>query len=287
MRLGLVIATGLLGCSFQTNAANPDGHVDGPPDTMIDAPGSFTTDAISHVAIPATRAEWASFLAAKGITKIEPPDGLWFLEDVCCGPLKDGIGSAGLAPHGAAVGTQNYQQLVNGWQHVGVKTIEDADNYFIDAPDASLPALNTSSMTIMVYYSSQSTPMPAYSPETIVIAGFGNATNIGKVAIDSSGHLNLIAGGQTAVGTHVYDSTVAPLIAKFDSQNQMETLYSKYETIRVTPWQQIQPGPHGIVVGGGDGLPPSGIWLYMVAWYDARAEMADGDVAALISALGF
>jgi hypothetical protein len=269
-----VVATSA--CSFDPAVVGIDARIDttAPPDQDL----SYSIDSVSHKAVPANKFEWAHLIAARGLS-IVPPSGVWLMQEQS-GMLMDSVGGAALRPQGAP----KYQLFVNGWQRVAVQTDDSAGGFFADAPDVNLPNLQTTSMTVMIYYSNLVQPSGA---RTIMILGAGNPQNFGKVTIDAASHLQLIAGGTSSSGSKSYDLTVTPIIAKLDNTHTLQVLYTPIETIAVNPYTALVAGPRGLFIGGGDGAQPAGAWLYMAAWYGSGAEMADTDVSKLFTALGF
>jgi hypothetical protein len=278
---GFVVIALVAACDFTKNAGGPDGKMDGsdgPPDVPL---GSFTTDAISHIATPLTTAEWQAFLAQKGLSSaIMPPNGLWLMGEPA-GQLNDTIGSAALAVNG----TPMYQFHESGWQRVGVKTADNQNNDFSNNTDGSLPNLAQASMTVLLYYASTATPGGL---RTVLIAGSGNPSNFGELTIDQNGKLSLITNNVAATTTSAYDGgLVTPIVVKLDRAHTAQTLYTKTEMVSVSPYQNLMSNPGGIFIGGGHNSPPPGVWLYMAAWYGHPAELTDMQVNQLITALGF
>jgi hypothetical protein len=289
VRLAAVVAVACVAasCRFESGSSS----IDAPkltPDAAVDASrkdvgGDYTIDPISHKAAPANTLEWSNFIAANALA-ISPPDGLWRMADPCCGDLVDSIGTANLMP-GGTPGSQSYQHTVNGWARPGIETFDSANNYFYDSGDPTLPDLQQSSMTVMIYFGCLTQPSGV---RTVLIAGGGNPSDLAEVTLDASADLQLTAGGTTSPsGTHAVDASIEPIVVKLDKTHLVQELYTPQETLTVSPYANYTTGFRGLFVGGGSHLPPAGVWLYMAAWYGSNAEMSDSDIANMFATLGF
>lgn len=267
-------------CSFSPAATARDGNTDGMDGAGSDHPLVFSADPTSHKIVPANRMEWADFIT-KSRLNIFPPDSVWLLQEPL-GNFADSIGTVALSPNN----TPRYKQAVQGWSRTAVAMDDNSTQSAYNHDDPSLPSASLGSMTVLVYYANATAAGSGL--RTILIAGSSNPQNYGEVVIDSSSHLGVIAyNGPQATGTHVYDNSVTPIVVKLDKTHQAERVFTQHETIAVTPFVPPQYATGGIFIGGASHKAPDGRWLYMAAWYNVRAEMADSDVTAMIAALGF
>lgn len=262
-------------CSFTIESGTaPD---DGPPDVIDTPTTAWAVDPASGKACPTNATEWTAFLAAKGLS-IAPPAGLWLMQE-SSGNLADSIGSVSLAPFGSP--TPSYRRAVTGWTRSAVATTDGIAAGFLNASAPSLPDTSVTSMTVLVFYATESAPAGARS---LMFGGSGSVLAYANVGIDTTRHLSLTVTPNAATGTVDYGATVFPLIMKIDTTHLEQKIVTKQETIAPT---YAQRSARGIYIGGASAPAPDARFLYMAAWYGTSAEFDDATAKALIAALGF
>jgi hypothetical protein len=252
---------------------------------IIDAPfgyedqaATWTVDPTSGKAVPASRVEWLSFIVANHL-RVAPPDGLWLMQETG-GDLADAIGSVTLAATGPMNGGPAYQQVVPGWSRRAVATHDGTIDAFGNPTSSALPSLATQSIALLMFYATATSPAAVRT-----IASAGNNTTFAEIVIDPNGHLGLVTGFNSMLGTATYGAAVTPIWLEVDTSGQRHEVITNVEAI-VVQFVQLADG-RGIFLGNVNNHAPDGRWLYMAAWYGVNAELADADIHAVITALGF
>lgn len=261
------------GCGFSLSAPAEVPIDDAPRDVPL---VTWSVDTLSGKATPQNAGEWSDFIAARGLS-VAVPDGLWLMQDVS-DSLADSIGSVDLAPGGAPL----YRQSVSGWSRQSVKTVEGSGAGFLNATTASLPDVSTTSMTLLMFYATETTPL---ATRAISISGSSLPPNYGILTIGPSNRMTLTVGSNSATGSIDHGSDVIPVIVKLDTRSSVQQVITNRETI--TPTYTPLLSSRGIFLGTGVGASPSGRWLYMAAWYGSKAEFSAVDAGALLTALGW
>lgn len=274
MRIGLLWL--LVGCGFQLEAPPGAPPPDVPPDVPI-VPITWTVDGTSAKACPSSASEWSALIAAKNLN-IAVPSGLWLAQEGS-GSLADSIGPVTLAPYGPPNPT--YQQAITGWTRRAVATVDGSISGFANSIAPALPELSATSMTVLAYFASPTTPA---SPRSFMYGGFGSTLNYANVGIDQNHHLSLTVTPSSATGTVDHGTGVFPVVMKLDRTNLVQTLITDRETI-TAPYQARSA--RGITLGGANPGSPDARWLYVAAWYGPSAEISNADLTALIRALGW
>ncbi|CAN5835889.1 hypothetical protein BH11MYX3_BH11MYX3_07080 [soil metagenome] len=257
--------------------ARDDARVDTtiPPDV---SPVTWTVDATSGKAVPANASEWRDFLKAKGLgDTVMAPSGLWLSQEAS-GPLADSIGTIVLQPLGAG---HLYAQTVPGWSRKAIGTVDGSVTSFRNETDPGLPNVMSSSMTVLTLMSLPSGP-PA-GPRTMLVEGSSSPLAYAHADLDAAKHLVMAISATTASGTQDPGTAAAGLMMKLDVTHSQQKLITRKEsvTLSTTPLASSR----GLFVGGAVNPAPTARYLYVVAWYGARAEISDADATALLTAL--
>ena len=280
----LVVCLMLGACGFQHGlGANSDGGIDGAADARPDGtPKSWTIDPASGKSCPATDTEWSNFIGAGGLA-ISTPNALWPMQETS-GSLADAIGPIALAPQGTSITSGSYRQPVAGWTRGAIKISDGSNAVFFNSQNLAMPDLSTTSMTILLFYATASVPTATRS---VLFGGCcSGGSTLAQVGIDTASHLVLTVGGGTpVVGTMTSGASVVPLLLKLDVSHTEQKLITNNEVI--TAVYKTLGASRGIILGGALNPPPDGRFLYMAAWYGARAEISDLDAQSLITALGW
>jgi hypothetical protein len=253
LALTLFGACGFSVPSHQTDAG-PD-TPDAPPDTIV---VKWAVDATSGKAVPANAVEWTDFLKAYGLANLSAPSGLWLLQEPS-GALVDSVGTVVLTPFGGPL----YQQPVAGWSRKGVATLDGMTMGFSNIGDASLPNMQTASMTVLALVE-----LPGPAP-----LGTRNLL-IALATLSTAG-----------VGTMDPGTTAAPVLLKVDVTHTQHHVVTRSETI-VKSFTALGSS-RGLFIGGASSPAPLGRWLYVAAWYGTKAEISDADAAKLLTSLGW
>ena len=267
----------LASCAFQIEPS--PAAIDAPqeaPDADALVPITWTVDATSGIACPASTSEWLDFIAAKNLP-LAAPDGLWLMQEAS-GPLDDATGTVDLAPFGAPA----WSQPVVGWTRRAAATPPNTTSGFRHTNPATLPDVSTGSLLVLAFYQSGAT---AAGPRSLLFGGGGTSASLGEVSIDATDRLRFTVGGTSAMGTHVHGREVFPLVMKMDVTNQQQKVITPFETIQQA--YRALSSSKGLILGGANLQAPDSRWLYMAAWYSARAEITDADLKTLLTALGW
>jgi len=265
------------GCGFSIAAPGVT-PIDAPdaPDVPDVLPVTWAVDTLSGKATPQSTTEWGDLIAARGLA-VAVPDGLWLMQEPS-GPLVDSIGSVSLAPYGAPM----YRAPVTGWSRQGVKTLDGSGAGFYDTTASSLPDVGTASMTVLMYYATETPPL---FTRGVSISGSGVPSSLAALTIEPSSRLKLTVGSNSATGTIDHGTGVIPVVVKLDRSASVQQVITNRETI--TPTYTPLQSSRGIFLGTGAGPAPDGRWLYMAAWYGPNAEISASDAAMLLTALGW
>lgn len=270
MRLALVLA--IWGCGYSHGTpidANGDG-ADVPDDRVI----TWTVDAMSQKATPASAAEWSDFIAAHQLT-MSPPQGLWLMQDTA-GLLNDAIGTVDLA----SFGTPAYQQAVPGWTRRAIATTDGEYEGFQNQTNTSLPDVAVTSMTILLYYSTDAMP-PAQ--RSVLFGGccFGYA----EVDLTAGTQLVFKTNQATTSGSVSHGAGTIPILMKHDIAHSRQVVFTDKDLV-AAPFTPLMTN-RGLFIGGANRPSANARWLYLAAWYGAPAELSDSQVQALLTALGW
>ena len=270
----------LVGCGFQPGAALNDAETDAPADALVDGTAMVTwdVDSTSHKAVPSTTQQWADLISQKQLT-IAPPMGLWLMQDTS-GALVDSIGTVMLAPSNASA--SNYHHAVPGWTRDAIATIAGQNIAFGNNNNPSLPDVSSKSMTVLLYYATESIP---FAESSIVFAGSGGVNSLAEVGIDTAGHYKFTVHGTATTGTISHGPAVVPVVLELDHTHGLQQLTVGQETF--SPAYAALNSSTGLLLAAANHTDPEGRWLYMAAWYDSAAEMTTAQVSDLLTSLGW
>jgi hypothetical protein len=219
--------------------------------------------------------EWTYFIAGKQLA-INPPDSVWLMSETS-GSLIDQVGTVDLAPGGTSQAA--YAVSVPGWTRKAIQSADASGVVFENRTDPALPAIGTSSLTVLMMYA---TATPPAGLRTALIGGCcGGYVEVG---VDTSSHFMLSAGSVQTIGTVNHVGDVIPVILKLDRTSSKQVLIAAKELLSQTAALGNQKG---MFLGAANRPAPDARWLYMAAWYGSNAEMSDAKLQALVTALGW
>lgn len=234
---------------------------------------SWTTDATSGKAVPASALEWSAFIGAKALN-IAVPDALWLFQEAS-GNFADSIAGTFPLTAGASLG---HQQPAFGWSRLGVTFTDGSSTSNASTSSASLPDLSVASCTMLGIWNI-STPSAQHG-----FFQMGAAADT-AACITATPRMRVIQ-GSTVTGTLDPTASFRPFLMKSDNTNTVTALYNNLETLKPT-----HSGATGRLVrfGGSGSVATSvgGTLVYGCMWNNAHAEIADADVTALFTAMGF
>ncbi len=218
-----------------------------------------TKDATSNIYVPQSAAEYALL----GLTA--PNQSLWLAQEAS-GNLADSIGSATLTASGSAA----YQQTVSGWATKAVKLTEAGANKFT----ATIPDGGSHSLLVLMYVAFTASPgaqrtlleHPAFFVEGV------------------AGPLFRADAGSAVNGASNASTTVHAMVMRYDRTNTICRLYTEAEKIQPT---YDSAGGTTLTLGGSSSTTGPMQVLYMAAWKDSTAEMADATVKTMLQTLGW
>jgi hypothetical protein len=260
-----------LGCGFQHGT--PADVVDATPEPDT-TPVTWTVDVASGKACPADAAEWTDFIAARRLA-IVVPDSLWLMQEDT-GALTDSIGTVHLAPFSVAT----YRTSVAGWSRLAISTHDGSAARFSNTSAPNLPQVSTTSMTVLMVFASASPPAVNRS---VLFEGCCNG--YAKLDLDPLNRFQFVVNSVNASGSVDHGADPIPVVMKLDVSGGRQVVITHREVI-AAPYTQLSDS-RGIFIGGANQLAPDGRWLYMAAWYGANAEMDDGVIHELLTALGW
>ena len=267
-------------CGFSV-PANRDGAID-TPDAPPDVPVvTWAIDPTSGKAVPANATEWRDFLKAKGLNNIMAPNGLWLAQE-SGGALADSVGTVALAPFNGPT----YAAAVPGWTRHAVGTPDGTFSGFANTSDPNLPNVGATSMTVLLLMQLPSGPPPG--TRTFLVEGSSSPLSYIRADIDATKHYLIGFVGPpstTTTGTQDPGAVPAGVMMKLDITNAQQKLITRTETI--TLGNSPLGASRGLQLGGTVWSAPVTRYLYVVAWYGARAEISDVDARALLTALNW
>lgn len=231
-------------------------------------PGVARDDA-SGIYCPANSAQWATVMAAAGITS-GGPSLLWSCQENN-GTLLDSIGIF----HGTATGAPlTYRQPVAGWSRFGIQGFDASSAVFTNS-DTTLPDPATTSMLSMGYVIITS---PGAGINFMCADGGGTATF--DTFTNTTTRYKLNSNGNVTTGTVDPSGVVRPFAFQYDVTNNRAAAFSNQEVLTTTKGATTtkmfrlsvsQPSFH----------------LYRVAFFGAAAELSNAQVKRLYQTLGW
>lgn len=257
---------------FRTGLATGIGADEIGADTGGDAV-TWTVDATSGIAVPANTTEWASFIAAKGLS-VAVPDALWLLQEAS-GDAADASGNGFVL---AASGTGlAYQQAVTGWSRKAI-TFTDGGTGALKSTSASLPNISTTSQLSLVIASIVSVG------GTRNFLTHGTTTRSG-LNVTSIPRLRAASGSNTTDGTNDPTGAVRPFVLRTNRATSATVAYSDSE--RITPTFNSGVTGQAVCIGDNTAATASVAVLYAAEWHVTKAEMSDANLKSLLQAMGF
>lgn len=231
-------------------------------------------DAASQKYVPATAAEWTTFMSAIGLATGNP-SFLWLCQEAA-GNLAETI--SGVASLTAA-NAPSYQQAVAGWTRLSVSCGDGTAKGF-SSVDASLPDISVTSALLLAYASIDSIPAATHG-----ITGLGAvttsearalATNIAS-AHDGANNAN----GATDVGTGI----IRPWALKHNVTGSASALYTDQDKV-VPTFGGTATGKKTALMSTLVTTAPTHI-NYVVEFVGSAAELSDAQVKTLLQGLGW
>ena len=235
-------------------------------------------DTTSQWYVPATWAEWQTFLTASSLTAIRPPSMGHLLQEASGNPA-DIFLSVPLT----ASNLPAYQATVPGWTRLAI-TMTDGTAKSLSSVNPLLPDISTTSMLNLSY-----TLMPSSLPAAargVVSLGTSAATRH-STDVDTTGKIKVFSTSTNfATGSiSMCDGTVHMVVSKVDRTNLVDAVYTDKD--KTSPAFGAGMTGKGIYFGsrsGGEGAIAGG-FLYEMTWFGAAAEMTEAQIRSLSQAL--
>lgn len=243
------------------------------PQQVSAGAGGVSRDATSNIYVPATSAEWTTFLASAGLTGlVAVPDALWLMQEASGNPA-DSIGSFTLT---ASAGL-SYQQAEAGWTRKGVK-FTDGGLATLSSASASLPSIATASMTTLIVANAT---VSNSGTNAILLHGSGT---VNRMRITSTPRMTVLSNANSASGAVSPLNAVRPYVMR--TNRTAASCVGTSDTEKVTPTFDATVTGKAITLGNGGGTPTVNM-LYVCNWHNAGAEISDANLKALLQAMGF
>jgi hypothetical protein len=226
---------------------------------------TWTVDAASGIAVPASATEWTDFIAANGLS-VAVPDHLWLCQETS-GDLADSIGVVPMS-----VVNMSYQTAVTGWTRKGMGAVDGGVNYLSANTGAG------QARTILMLTSIASTP----AADRTVIYNNNAKVNYRSTALYRAGR----HGGTMTDGTANHGTTVHPIVSRLVTSSMPDTMFfcSDLERIQV---DETSTDSSVVYLGGVvEAAAPMRV-LYVAEWEQSSAEMSNANVKALLQAMGW
>jgi hypothetical protein len=232
----------------------------------------WSVDAESGWNLPSSATEWDAFIAAKGLSMVAP-SGLFLCQETS-GDLADSIGSLVLAASGTSLA---YQQTISGWSRKGAGVSVDGASGTFVSTDASLPAINTTSMTTLAIVNFGTGPAAV---RTIIQQG----TTRASVDMTNVPALRAQSGANSALGSANPTGATHLVVIKHDRTNSVATVYTDQE--KLSPAFGTTTTGKRLSFGAGTNTAAIAYCLYLATWFGADAEISDANMKALAQAIG-
>lgn len=258
-------------------ASTPNGYSSTTSTSVTVSAPSWAIDGTSGKGVPASSAEWSSFISGNGLTGWSAPSSLHLLQEAS-GNAADSIGSLTLT----AVTSPLYNQAASGWTRTGVGFNEGTNQRFVGtAADAS-----TTSCLTLIYIA-----LGAGVDATVrgVFAYGASVSDSGIAALlSTSNRLRLrgVAGLIDTASGSSYGSTAFPVVYRSDHTNSIRRLYTSTEKVSAT----YGAGTSATNFGLGalmSGTSADFVAIYMATWFGAAAERSDAEIKSMLQALGW
>jgi len=233
---------------------------------------TWTVDATSGKAMPATNAEWVAFIAANGLA-ISPPTSIYTCQDAA-GALADANTTFPLAVSGTG---QSYLQAVAGWSAKAVTLTEGTTGGW-RSTDAGLPNPAAASCAMLAYVV-QPAAAPAATRNLAILTGVASAVSARINA--ATGFSSLLDVGNVATGATNVTGQVLPWMVVYNFTASSCVGYTLAE--KLTP--AFSAGVGRAFMLGSTGAAAAARYLYAVRWDGAAAEISAANAKLLQQAL--
>ncbi len=256
-----------------TTAASTDIYTAAGDFDSLTVSSSWTVDATSGKAVPASSAEWTALMAAAGFGGANPSN-LWLLQEPS-GNYADSIGAAPLTDSS----TTN-DAAIAGWSRKGF-TIADGSGAV--ALSSAVGDTSTASQLLLGYIAVTATP--GASPRDIM--GVGNGSGHRAVRVNTTPRLIAYENGAitSMTGGVNVPTTVIPIILQVNKALSTFTVYTETETI-VGYWNGTW-NAGALLIGAAVGTSAP-MWAgYLALWSGANAEMSRANIKTLQTTMGW
>lgn len=235
----------------------------------------WTVDTQSQKPFPSSAAEWAAFIAAKGLN-IAVPGSLWLFQEPS-GSVLDKIGTHDLAAAGTG---STYGSAITGFTRKGIATA-NAGTFALTNTDGTLPNISAASMTLL--FIGQATANPS---ATRGLAALG-VTTISQIQISTTSVLTAADGANTAAGVAAVTGAVRPYsITHKPTATTLARMATDLENLKPA-FSASVTGQKIVISGTGTTSADPFIYTFGAAWYNTAGEIADADLRSLYTALGY
>lgn len=233
-----------------------------------------TQDATSGIWVPASAAEWTSFVSGLGIGNLL---ALYQCQDVAS-PAVDSINAINLA--GAAIA---WQATLSGWTRKAIQWSEGTNEQILNVSSASLPDLSTTSMTIVALLEISATPAATRS---VLLMGPGSTeSNNVVLEVNTSNEYRITDGTNMGVGTVNHGTSVVPVILRHDVTHGTQAVFVGFSPEKISK-TFVAPagGSKGIWIADAYNFSPSmsAVWIGILD--STAAEMTDAQADGLANA---
>lgn len=229
---------------------------------------AVTKDATSGIYCPANATEWATVLAAAGISS-GGPSLLWKCGEAA-GNLADSIGAfTGTVTAGSPA--LSYAQPVAGWSRKGIAAADSTTGNVLNT-DAGLPDLSTTSMLVLAYL------IPSKPATAKAVLALGTTSLLADVTATPRPGIN---NGALVGGSFDPTGQVEPWTLQNDVTHSAQVLYTLNDHITAT--YSARAGKSLKLFS----TPPACTALYLAAFFGAAAELTSAQVKTLQQTLGW
>ncbi len=250
--------------------------VTGGAGTLTYTPGDpmagVTKDATSNKFVPANLTEWATTIAAAGIS-ISPPDHLWLLQDAGT-PYAAAIGSISLSDAGSR---HDNAVTITGWSRKGQRSRGDE----FKTSDSSLPNPLTQSQMLLVYAIPE---VPGVSQTLSSNMYFGDAVQDALWQMQTDG-TQAVIGLTSTNGLATVTNVVHPMFLQSHRADSKVRLVTDQEKLEGTIGS---PDTTKYIALGGNSINNGAVsYLYCAAWDATNAEISTANMKLLLQTLGW
>jgi hypothetical protein len=236
---------------------------------------TWTVDASSGKACPATNQEWVDFIAYHGLS-IAAPDHIFLMQESSSSIVS--VGSTKTLTVGGTAANISYQQSETGWDRKFITFANNGSGYFENANywPASLAG---SSAAILAFGRLLTAP----SADRDFLLAMGDA-EFARLKFDSSSRMRLIANSNNGSATSDARGSVRPYMWRLNVTGSENRAASDQDSFTVT---FDAPTGDGMYLGGSAGSGAHMSCGYWCTWSGANAEISSANIKALQTALGW